>query len=67
MVWVCKVCSAEAKYIADFGTSKINKKGNYSISRMGYCERHKPIVMTTDEYLKMRNLKIMHMGVLNEK
>lgn len=56
MGWVCKVCSKEAKYIADFGTSLMNKKGNYSISRMGYCELHKPIVMTIDAYLAAKQV-----------
>ena len=49
MGWVCKVCMQEAKYITDFGTSQI-RNGKYRISRNGYCEEHKPIILPIKEY-----------------
>ena len=50
MVWVCKVCGKVAEYVCDIGASRANKQGKYSIHRNGYCEDHKPIIMTIEEY-----------------
>lgn len=51
MGWLCKVCMEKAKHIADFGTSQI-RNGKYNISRNGYCEEHKPIILSIKEYEK---------------
>jgi len=55
MGWNCKVCRKEAQYIADFGTSLANKSGRYTIMRYGYCEQHKPDIITIEEYSKIMN------------
>ena len=52
MTWICRVCQAPATCIADFATSKANKQGVFHISRNGYCEAHKPDILTIEEYEK---------------
>ncbi len=44
MGWICRVCGKEAKYVYEFGTSLINKRGYYNVHKRGYCEEHKPII-----------------------
>ena len=48
MIWLCRICLKKAKYIAEFGTSKI-KNGTYKIHKIGYCEEHKPIIMVNPD------------------
>ena len=43
MGWICRVCGEQAKYVYEFGTSLMNKKGFYRVHKSGYCKEHKPI------------------------